>query len=88
MSSRGEGPPAPTAARRSRLDSRKLLQSKWTAVAPVDRELHFVLTRIVPARARSGAVRHVELRAVLTGRTRIVERDELTDSDRWQPGWR
>jgi hypothetical protein len=32
------------------LSSKKLLLSKWTAVSPVDKEEHFVVTRVVAPR--------------------------------------
>ncbi len=54
---------------------------------PVDRELHFVVTRIVARRSRRGAAEQVELRALHSGRSRIVDWHELCDADRWRQGW-
>jgi tryptophan-rich hypothetical protein len=82
----GEEPSPP--AGRHRPSPKKLLESKWTAVAPVDRELHFVVTRIVSRRSRGGPIEAVELRAVYSGRSRVVAWRELCDAGCWHRGWR
>jgi tryptophan-rich hypothetical protein len=83
----GIGDPSAPASRNGP-SRKKLLESKWTAVTPVDRELHFVVTRIVPARSRGGSIEQVELRAVHSGRSRIVAWRELCDAGCWHQGWR
>ena len=65
----------------------KLDGSKWTAVAPVDREKHFVVTRVIEDRATRPRRVSVEIRSVLTGRRRIVALEEIRDPEAWRPGW-
>ena len=69
--------------------TKNLVDSKWTDLDPVEREKHFVVTRIA-SKSKSNndtAVSSIELRAVLSKRSRIVPADELNDPARWSPGW-
>jgi tryptophan-rich hypothetical protein len=68
------------------LDPDKLLHSKWTAVNPVDREKHFIVTGL-RGKTRRGARRCV-LEAVRTRRSQEVAAEELRDESRWRAGWR
>ena len=65
----------------------RLLGSKWTARSPVDRDKHFVVTRLIKGREASNAVESVELEALISRRRRVVSRQELDDEERWQAGW-
>ena len=69
------------------LSPKKLLLSKWTARHPAHREKHFMVTRVLLPEI-DGPVRHVDLQAVLSGRTEIIEWRELNDSSRWITGWK
>jgi|GEM_PF-128586 len=62
------------------IDRRRLPGSKWTDLAPVDRDKHF---EAVEARRDGTAV----LVCVLSGRRREVSVAELGDDSRWRPGW-
>lgn len=73
--------------RRRRSNPTKLLQSKWTAVAPVDRELHFVVTGILPPRSPDRPYEQVELTSIYSGRMTIIDRRTLNDRTRWSQGW-
>lgn len=78
-------PPAPTHKRR--LSAKKLLLSKWTAVTPLNKEKHFVVTRVVAPDPPTMMIAQVELEAVHSGRSVTVGLCELTDSSRWHQGW-
>ncbi|MCQ4347543.1 TIGR02450 family Trp-rich protein [Pseudomonas stutzeri] len=69
-----------------RINPAKLQLSKWTAVQPVDREKHFLVTELY--RDEEGTVLEVELQAVLTGRSRRCDWRELQDDGRWRMGWK
>ena len=64
----------------------KLLNSKWTAVQPVNRQRHFVVTRVI--RSDDGLVSACEIEAVLTRKVSNMDWQELKDSSRWLMGWR
>ena len=69
-----------------RLTPRKLLLSKWTAVQPVQREKHFLVTELLCDEV--GNVLQVELQAVLSKRNQLLDWRELQDAERWLMGWR
>lgn len=79
--------PLPPPLRSRGLSRKKLLLSKWTAATPSSKEKHFVLTRIIEPDRPGGRLVQVELAAVLTGRSRTVGWEELTDRERWHRGW-
>lgn len=71
-----------------RLAPRKLLLSKWTAVAPRKREKHFIVTRVIEPDTAAAPIEFVEIEAVLSRRSVIVPWRELTDPGLWHQGWK
>ncbi|MEM1436207.1 MAG: TIGR02450 family Trp-rich protein [Pseudomonadota bacterium] len=69
----------------NQINPRKLLHSKWTAVAPANREKHFIVNKV--EFDDDGAVTACELQAVLTRRSELIDWRSLKDSARWQHGW-
>lgn len=69
-----------------RINPSKLQLSKWTAVQPLDRERHFLVTELY--RDEEGRVLEVELQAVLTGRSVRCDWRVLKDDSRWLMGWK
>jgi len=70
----------------NRINPDKLLNSKWTAVQPVNRQRHFIVTRVI--RSDDGLVAACELEAVLTRKVSKLDWRELKDSRRWAMGWK
>ena len=70
----------------NRINPKKLLHSKWTAVAPVNKELHFMVTEV--EFDEDGGVMSCTLEAVLTKRARLIEWCELQDEGEWLHGWK
>lgn len=66
---------------------KKLLLSKWTAVAPVNKEKHFLVTRLVEPATPGANVTHIELESVYSKRVTTMPWHDLTDSSRWRRGW-
>lgn len=69
----------------NRLHPKKLLHSKWTAVDPVRREKHFVVTEVEYDEEQN--VVTCTLEAVLSKRETPIDWRELTDRSRWRQGW-
>jgi tryptophan-rich hypothetical protein len=69
-----------------RLSPKKLLQSKWTAVEPRDREKHFLVVQVVEPRP-GAPIQQVEIEAVHSKRTALIDWRELADTKRWHQGW-
>jgi len=83
-------PPAPGRDRVNPLNPlspKKLLLSKWTAVNPSDKEKHFVVVRVVEPEPPSLRVDQVELQAVHSGRSFVLDWRYLRDGARWRRGW-
>ncbi|MFK7896646.1 MAG: TIGR02450 family Trp-rich protein [Myxococcota bacterium] len=75
-------------AHRSELPSRKnLMNSKWSAVHPRNKEKHFLLTRLIESKNTAQKDPRVELEALLSKRRFEIELTELADKTRWRKGW-
>jgi tryptophan-rich hypothetical protein len=70
-----------------RLNPSKLLLSKWTAVAPRNKEKHFLVRKLIAPEVPDAKVEVVELEAVRTGRSFILPWMELNDASQWLRGW-
>ena len=68
-----------------RINPNKLLQSKWTAARPQNREKHFLVSELFCDEA--GSVLQVELQAVLTRRSEQIDWRQLQDDEVWLSGW-
>jgi len=75
-----------SANRLTRLNPRKLLHSKWTAVRPVNRERHFMVTRV--RFDEEDRVEECVLEAVTTGREQSIDWRSLRQADDWLQGWK
>ena len=64
----------------------KLLNSKWTAVNPVGKEKHFLITKM--EFNRDGDVTHCLIEAVISNRTEQIDWKQLKDESSWLQGWR
>jgi len=69
------------------LNPKKLLLSKWTAVVPRDKELHFLVSKVIEPAPPGTTIESVELEAVYFRRVLIVPWRELKDSSQWRQGW-
>ncbi len=81
---------SPDKSQKRALSNKKLLLTKWTAVAPQQREKHFLVSRVYDPQLPSDQTPpkdHIELEAVLTKRRYIVPWAELKDLTRWLHGW-
>ena len=78
---------------RPRLNPRKLLLSKWTAVQPRASEKHFIVTELVAAPLAASHLPPlppvaVVIEAVHSRRSQTIPWRELTDVANWRQGWR
>lgn len=64
---------------------KKLLNSKWTAVNPVNREKHFIVTEV--EFNENDIIIHCLLEAILTRRSFSIQWRELKDRSDWTAGW-
>jgi tryptophan-rich hypothetical protein len=69
------------------LHPKKLLLSKWTAVKPMHKRKHFLVSKIILPQLPEDAIEFVELEAVFDGRTQVIPWRKLKDSEVWLQGW-
>lgn len=80
---------SPNQTRKSlRLNPAKLLRSKWTAVTPLKREKHFIVTALIEPEAPGTEIDVITMEAVLTQRSFSMRWRELNDDSLWRQGWR
>lgn len=77
--------PAPSPAL-NRINPRKLLDSKWTARMPLERQKHFVVVKVT-FDEDGLVVEECVIEAVLTRRRHAIDWRELRDPARWAFGW-
>ena len=70
----------------NRINPKKLLLSKWTAVTPAHKEKHFLVTEV--DFDESGTIERCSLLAVLSKREFEIDWTDLKDSARWLQGWK
>jgi len=55
-----------------KINSKKLLNSKWTAFSPVNKEKHFFVTKVILPDLPNQVIEHVTLEAVHSQRSKII----------------
>lgn len=70
----------------NQINPKKLLNSKWTAVQPKNKEKHFIVTKLEFDEDEN--VVSCEIEAVMTRRLAIVEWQELKNISNWIYGWK
>ncbi len=69
----------------NRINPAKLHHSKWTAAQPVNREKHFLVTKVITDSKK--VPQRCVLEAVASQRTVELDWRELKDSAQWRMGW-
>ena len=70
----------------NRINPAKLHNSKWTAVNPIKREKHFLLSDI--EFDEDGSVISCKLEAIISKKTYPIDWKELKNQDKWIQGWK
>ncbi|WP_166422715.1 TIGR02450 family Trp-rich protein [Paraglaciecola sp. 20A4] len=70
----------------NQINPKKLLNSKWTAVTPQDKEKHFIVTEI--EFDEDGLVVSCCIEAIMSKRPMSINWRDLKDTDRWLQGWK
>jgi tryptophan-rich hypothetical protein len=80
-------PPATTKLSMNPLHPKKLLLTKWTAVKPVAKNKHFLVSRVMQPEPPAMAVEWVELEAVYSKAVTRIDWQQLRDPALWRQGW-
>jgi len=67
------------------VNPKKLLNSKWTAQTPQNKEKHFIVTEV--EFNEDGEVCTCELESVFSKRQEYIDWRELKDINLWKQGW-
>lgn len=69
------------------LNPKKLLLTKWTAVKPVAKQKHFLVSRVIQPEQPTDPIVSVEIEAVFSKTGRVIPWRELQDDSVWRQGW-
>jgi tryptophan-rich hypothetical protein len=70
----------------NKINPKKLHNSKWTAVKPLNREKHFLVTEV--EFDEEGVVICCILEAILSNHARPISWRDLSDNQYWIQGWK
>lgn len=70
----------------NQLSAKKLLNSKWTATTPFNKEKHFVISDV--EYDEDGLVTLCLIEAIMSKRVSSIHWHDLKDSGQWQQGWK
>ena len=71
----------------NKLQPNKLILSKWTAVTPIAKQKHFLVSKVIEPDQEGGKVEWIDLEAVHSKATRRMAWQELQDETLWLRGW-
>jgi tryptophan-rich hypothetical protein len=70
----------------NKINPEKLLLSKWTALKPIQKERHFIVTKL--HRNGNETIISCDLEAVINKHRYQIDWQELKDCAYWQMGWK
>ena len=68
------------------LHPKKLLLSKWTAVSPLARQKHFLVTKVIQIEP-DDPIEMIEIEAIYSKKVSQINWRELKDEAVWRQGW-
>lgn len=72
----------------NRISPKKLLLSKWTAVQPIAKQKHFLISKVILPDEPEQAIEFVEIEAVYSKKSSLIPWRELMNSEKWIQGWK
>ncbi len=69
------------------LHPKKLLLTKWTAVRPIAKDKHFLVSKVITPEPPDVKIEWVELEAVFSKAVMRIQWRELQDDKVWRIGW-
>ena len=69
------------------LNPKKLLLTKWTAVKPIAKQKHFLVSRVIQPDLPTDPIVSVEIEAVFSKAVQMIAWLELQDESVWRQGW-
>ena len=72
----------------NKINPKKLLLSKWTAVHPIAKQKHFLVSKVILPEAPQEKIEFVEIEAIYSKKTRQIPWRNLMNSEEWLQGWK
>jgi len=72
----------------NKVSPKKLLLSKWTAVQPMAKQKHFLVSKVILPEPPNEKIEFVEIEAVFSKKTSLIPWRDLTNSELWLQGWK
>ena len=69
------------------LNRKKLLLTKWTAVKPVAKQKHFLVSRVIQPELPTDPIERVEIESVFSKTVQEIAWRDLQDDSVWRQGW-
>jgi tryptophan-rich hypothetical protein len=69
------------------LHPKKLLLTKWTAVQPLAKNKHFLVSKVIKPEPPDAKIEWIEVEAVFSKKVTRIQWRELQDETRWRRGW-
>jgi tryptophan-rich hypothetical protein len=69
------------------LNPKKLLLTKWTAVKPLAKQKHFLVSRVILPEVPADPIQLVEIESVFSKATQVIAWRELQNESVWRQGW-
>jgi tryptophan-rich hypothetical protein len=71
----------------NKINPKKLLNSKWTAVTPINKEKHFIISKM-QFDEEGIVVVECSIEAVMSKRTMMINWLDLKHESHWLQGWK
>jgi tryptophan-rich hypothetical protein len=69
------------------LNPKKLHLTKWTAVQPVAKQKHFLVSKVIKPELPYEPVEFVEIESVFSKSTQVIPWRDLQNDEVWLQGW-
>jgi len=69
------------------LNPKKLLLTKWTAVQPVAKQKHFLVSQVIQPDLPTDPIESVEIEAVFSKAKQVISWRDLQNDEAWRQGW-
>ena len=71
----------------SKINHKKLLNTKWTAINPQNKEKHFIVTKVEVSENDPQKIISITMTACMTNKNYQKDYQELNDTNKWKQGW-
>lgn len=72
----------------NKISPKKLLLSKWTAVKPIAKQKHFLVSKVITPEYPDHPIEFVEIEAIYSKKTTQIAWRDLMNSELWIQGWK